>query len=75
MAGENAKENFKIKLGKDETIFSKQITDGMDVRDYKMIYCNYFVDLNYGEYIPDKYLPIGVDATYDNAYRIKKLKD
>ena len=154
MTGENAKENFKVKLGMDESIFPKRITEDMDVQDYKMIYynpwdaqylgylevaydkdtylqeverlkdyestdymniygitgfpddltlmainaedsgiiyalsdnedtiiyvemiyCNYFMDLDYKEYIPDEYLPIGFDATSGNDYRIKKLKD
>lgn len=153
MVGENAKENYKVKLGMDESIFPEQIREDMNVRDYKMIYynpwdpqylgylvvsyekdayaqemerlkayestkykgyygvtgfsekytlvamyadettgfvyalsdrentiiyveiiyCNYFMDLDYKEYIPNEYLPIGFDATINNPYRSKLL--
>lgn len=147
--GEGAKENFQLKLGMDESVFPKEITEDMDVKDYKMVYynpwdpqyigylvvsydenayvqemerlaayksteylgnygvtgfldkytlvamyadeyagfvyalsdnkdtiiyvelifCNYFLDLDYKEYIPNEYLPSGFDATIDNVYR------
>ena len=151
--GENALEDYKHKLGMDESIFPDKITDDMDVEDYKMVYynpwdaqylsylvvdydeagfakeverlkkydsteyigyygvtgfakeyellamyadsyqgfvyalsdredtiiyvelifCNYFFDLDYEEYIEESYLPIGFDATSDNPYRTQKL--
>ena len=36
--GANAKEQYKIKWGMDETIFPNKITDNMNVKDYKMVY-------------------------------------
>ena len=41
----------------------------------EMIFCNYFMDIKYKEYIPQEYLPDGFDATENNAYRNKMLKD
>ncbi len=39
---------------------------------YVMIhFCNYFLDLDIHEYIPDEYLLEGFDATEDNPYREK----
>lgn len=39
----------------------------------EMIFCNYFMDLDYGQYIDESYLPDGFDATVGNEYRQKKL--
>ena len=39
----------------------------------ELIFCNYFFDLDYEEYIEESYLPIGFDATSDNPYRTQKL--
>ena len=39
----------------------------------ELIFCNYFMDLDYETLIPAKYLPIGFDATVDNPYRKQKL--
>ena len=37
---------------------------------YVMIhFCNYFLDLDIHEYVPDEYLLEGFDATQDNPYR------
>ena len=145
--GETAKEEYRTKWGMDETIFPKEITDNMNVVDYKMVYynpwdaqflsyividynnenynkeiqrlkeynsteyigyygvtgfskyellamyadsyngfvyavtdgeskiiyvelifCNYFYDLKYEEYIPTEYLPDGFDASENNKY-------
>ena len=38
-----------------------------------IIFCNYYLDLDYEEYIDAKYLPVGFDATVDNPYREEKL--
>lgn len=153
--GENAKENYAVKWGMDESIFPKEITSDMQVTDYKMVYydpwdaqylsylvveysdeeyqaeverlksykskkyigyygakgfregyhllameadsyqgfvyaleteenkiiyvelifCNYFMDLDYKRMIPNEYLPVGFDATGDNSYRKQKMKE
>lgn len=39
-----------------------------------MEFCNYFYDLDYRDYIPEAYLPLGFDATEDNPYRAVCLK-
>ncbi len=36
----------------------------------ELIFCNYFMDLDYLEYIPAEYLPQGFDATIDNPYQL-----
>ena len=36
--GVNAKEQYKIKWGMNETIFPNKITNNMNVKDYKMVY-------------------------------------
>ncbi|MBO6194741.1 MAG: helix-turn-helix transcriptional regulator [Bacilli bacterium] len=41
----------------------------------EMIFCNYFMDINYNKQIPHEYLPDGFDATKNNAYRNKMLKN
>lgn len=41
----------------------------------EMIFCNYFMDLDYNEYIPKEYLPDGFDATMDNPYENKMMSD
>ncbi len=40
----------------------------------ELIFCNYFYDLNYKEYINNDYLPNGFDATKNNEYRKQLLK-
>lgn len=39
----------------------------------ELIFCNYFMDLDYGEMIPEVYLPVGFDATRKNPYRKQML--
>lgn len=39
----------------------------------EIIFCNYFMDLNYEKYIPNEYLLEGFDSTQGNAYRKKML--
>ncbi len=39
----------------------------------ELIFCNYYLDLEYEKYIDARYLPVGFDATVDNPYRKKKL--
>ena len=39
----------------------------------EILFCNYFMDLDYTKYIDTNYLPIGFDATGDNPYRNEKL--
>lgn len=40
----------------------------------EIIFCNYFMDLDYTKYVPQKYLPDGFDATKDNPYQNKYLE-
>lgn len=39
----------------------------------ELIFCNYFMDIDYKNMICEEYLPIGFDATVDNLYRQQKL--
>ena len=39
----------------------------------EMIFCNYFMDLDYDKYIDKDYLPLGFDATANNSYRKEKI--
>lgn len=56
--------------------FVYAITDGNSRIVYvEMIFCNYFMDIKYDEHIPQEYLPDGFDATENNAYRNKMLKN
>lgn len=41
----------------------------------EIIFCNYFMDLDYKKYISEEYLPIGFDATSDNPYMQEKMKN
>ena len=55
--------------------FVYAITDGFSRIIYvEMIFCNYFMDIKYNEYIPHEYLPNGFDATIDNSYSKKFIK-
>ena len=38
------------------------------------IFCNYYMDLKYHEYIPEEYLLDGFDATIDNPYKKEKMR-
>ena len=40
----------------------------------ELVFCNYFYDLKYKEYINNDYLPDGFDATNDNEYQKKMLE-
>ena len=54
--------------------FVYAITDNKDRVVYiEMIFCNYFMDLDYDKYIDKDYLPLGFDATANNSYRKEKL--
>ena len=41
----------------------------------ELIFCNYFMDLKYEEYIPREYLPDWFDASIDNPYRTEIMKE
>lgn len=46
------------------------LTDGKDSIIYvEMLFCNYYMDLDYSQYIPSKYLPDGFNAKIDNPSR------
>lgn len=54
--------------------FVYALTDNQNTIIYvEMIFCNYFMDLDYEEYIKKEYLPIGFDATLDNPYEQKMM--
>lgn len=49
--------------------FVYALTDGKSRIIYaEQIFCNYFMDLDYKEYIPSEYLLDGFDASLDNPY-------
>ncbi len=55
--------------------FVYAITDGNSRIIYvEIIFCNYFMDIKYKEYIPNEYLPDDFDATINNSYRKKFIK-
>lgn len=39
----------------------------------ELIFCNYFMDLDYKSMIPEEYLPVGFNAAKDNPYRRQML--
>jgi hypothetical protein len=41
----------------------------------ELIFCNYFMDLKYKEYIPREYLLDWFDASIDNPYRMEMMKE
>ena len=56
--------------------FVYALTDG----NHRIIYaeeilCNYYMDLDYMEYIPQEYLLDGFDASKDNPYRKKMMNE
>ena len=54
--------------------FVYAITDNENTIIYvELIFCNYFMDLEYNDYIKKEYLPIGFDATLDNPYEKKMM--
>lgn len=56
--------------------FVYALTDGDRKIIYvEIIFCNYFMDLDYGSYIDASYLPTGFDATTGNPYREKIMSE
>lgn len=56
--------------------FVYALTDGNNRIIYaEEIFCNYYMDLDYAEYIPKEYLLDGFDATADNPYRKKMMNE
>ncbi len=56
--------------------FVYAITDGKSKIIYvEIIFCNYFMDINYEEQIPNDYLPDGFNAKADNDYRNRMLNN
>ena len=56
--------------------FVYALTDGESKIIYvEIIFCNYVMDLDYTKYIDTKYLPDGFDATDNNNYRKKMMKE
>ena len=56
--------------------FVYALTDGHNRIIYaEEIFCNYFMDLDYKDYIPKEYLLDGFDATKENPYRKKMMKE
>lgn len=41
----------------------------------ELIFCNYFMDIDYKKYIKNEYLPLGFDASINNKYRKDMLKN
>ncbi len=56
--------------------FVYALTDGHNRIIYaEEIFCNYFMDLDYKDYIPKEYLLDGFDATKENPYRKEMMKE
>ena len=55
--------------GEDSSLRENTITYVM------IIFCNYFMDLKYEDYIPARYLPEGFNAHLDNPYSEEKQKE
>ncbi|MCR5371705.1 MAG: hypothetical protein K6E83_13450 [Clostridium sp.] len=56
--------------------FVYALTDGTNRIIYaEQIFCNYYMDLDYKEYIPEEYLLDGFDAAQDNPYRKKMMNE
>lgn len=56
--------------------FVYALTDGKNRIIYaEQIFCNYFMDLDYDEYIPHEYLLDGFDASSDNPYALARRKE
>lgn len=54
--------------------FVYAITDGKSKIIYvEIIFCNYFMDIDYNNYIDEDFLPDGFDATLENEYRKMKI--
>lgn len=53
--------------------FVYALTDQKDTIVYvEIIFCNYFMDFDYKDYIKKEYLPIGFNAKEDNPYKMAK---
>ncbi|MBR0414256.1 MAG: hypothetical protein IJI67_04205 [Clostridia bacterium] len=50
------------------------VTETNRVIYVEIIFCNYFLDLEYEKYIPQKYLPPGFNAHMDNPYQTKEFE-
>lgn len=71
-------ENYKLlAMNSDSSYgFVYALTDGNNRIIYvEIIFCNYFMDIDYEKYIDADYLPIGFDASKDNPYREEKLQN
>ena len=56
--------------------FVYAITDNKNKIIYvELIFCNYFYDIEYEQYINEKYLPDGFDAHHNNVYSKNMMKD
>ncbi len=55
--------------------FVYAITDGDKIIYVELIFCNYFYDIEYKNYINEAYLPVNFDATRNNKYRERMLKE
>lgn len=56
--------------------FVYALTDGRNKIIYaEQIFCNYFMDLDYKKYMKEEYFLDGFDATENNQYRKKKMKE
>ena len=44
--------------------------DGNRIIYVELIFCNYFLDLEYEKYIPNSYLPLGFNAHLNNPYQL-----
>ncbi len=54
--------------------FVYALTDREDTIIYvEIIFCNYFMDLEYWDYIKEEYLPVGFDASSNNPYEKKMM--
>lgn len=49
--------------------------DNNEIIYVEMIFCNYFMDINYKKEIPNEYLPDNFDATLNNPYQKKMSKE
>lgn len=55
--------------------FVYAITDGKSRIIYvELIFCNYYMDIDYEKQIPNEYLPDGFNAKNNNPYQKKKIK-
>lgn len=73
--GENALEEYRNKLDMDESIFPAELTEEMEVLDYKMLYYNPF-DQQYLSYLTVTYSPADYEKEIQrlNAYKSTKYK-